>query len=61
MSKFDVEHDAPKPERQKSRGVREWSMTDELTHDFANSEEFRAHCLERHGQYVTATGERITR
>lgn len=60
MSKFDVDH-APPTERQKPKAVRDWSMADDLTHDFADSEEFRRWCLERHGQYVTAAGERMTR
>jgi len=37
-----------------------WSTVDDCTHDFMKSESYRAHCLEKHGQYVTFEGERVT-
>ena len=40
--------------------IKEWSHLDALTHDFLNSEKYRAYCLDRYGQYVTFEGERIT-
>ena len=41
-------------------GLKQWSHLDCLTHDFLNSEKYRAYCLERYGQYVTFEGERVT-
>ena len=40
--------------------IKEWSHLDALTHDFLNSEKYRAYCLDRYGQYVTFEGERVT-
>lgn len=41
-------------------GLKQWSHLDCLTHDYLNSEKYRAYCLERYGQYVTFEGERVT-
>jgi len=41
-------------------GLKQWSHLDCLTHDYLNSEKYRAYCLERYGQYVTYEGERVT-
>ena len=57
MSKFAVQS-----ERQPERiPVKQWTPLDELTHDFTNSADFRARCLERHGQYMGRDGVRVTR
>jgi hypothetical protein len=41
-------------------GIKQWTQLDDLTHDFLKSEKYRAHCLEKYGQYVTFEGERVT-
>ena len=40
--------------------MKQWSHLDCLTHDYCNSEQYRAHCLQKYGQYVTFGGERVT-
>jgi len=40
--------------------MKAWSTVDDCTHDFMKSESYRAHCLEKYGQYVTFGGERVT-
>ncbi len=40
--------------------MKQWSHLDCLTHDYCNSEQYRAHCLQKYGQYVTFEGERVT-
>ena len=41
-------------------GLKSWSFLDDCTHDYLNSEKFRAYCLQKYGQYVTFEGERVT-
>ena len=41
-------------------GLKSWSFLDDCTHDFMKSESYRAHCLQKYGQYVTFGGERVT-
>ena len=57
MSKFDVRRE---PVASRPMATRDFTDTDMLTHDFADSAEYRARCLERHGQYVTGGGVRVT-
>jgi len=40
--------------------TRDMTTLDDLTHDFADSADYRAHCLETHGQYYK-NGVRYTR
>jgi hypothetical protein len=41
--------------------MKAWTELDSCTHDFTQSESYRKYCLERFGQYVTFSGERVTR
>lgn len=40
-------------------GMKAWTNLDCLTHDFAESESFRRHCLTTYGQYMSYGGERV--
>lgn len=57
MSKFSVQTDRG-PERVP---VKQWTSLDALTHDFMDSADFRQRCLDRHGQYMSRDGRRVTR
>jgi len=39
--------------------LKHWTATDEITHDFADSETWRQYCLDKYGQYMSATGMRV--
>ena len=41
--------------------MKKWTQLDDCTHDFMQSESYRQSCLDRFGQYVTYSGERVTR
>lgn len=49
----DLDFNQPAPEKPKVVDTRTKSMSelDDLTHDFTDSESFRAMCLEKYGQY----------
>lgn len=38
---------------------RYWTVIDELTHDFLDSESFRETCIDKYGQYMSAEGNRV--
>ena len=41
--------------------MKAWTELDSCTHAFTQSESYRQSCLDRFGQYVTFSGERVTR
>jgi len=41
--------------------TRDMTTLDELTHDFANQQGFREHCLSTYGQYFSHDNKRIVR
>jgi len=40
--------------------TRDMTLTDDLTHDFTNSDSFRKKCLEQYGQYFSHDNKRVT-
>ena len=44
-----------------STSTRDMTTLDDLTHDFADSADFRAYCLEKYGQYFGHDSKRVVR
>lgn len=57
MSKFNVD---TSPKSEQPIPLKQWTMLDHLTHDFADIPEYRAKCLREHGQYMSQDGRRVT-
>lgn len=56
MSKFNVD---TAPHRGKAIPLKQWTLLDQLTHDFTDDPAYRAKCLREHGQYMTRDGRRV--
>lgn len=57
MSKFNVDN---APRTDKPIPLKQWTLLDQLTHDFTDCPAYRAKCLREHGQYMARDGRRVT-